>query len=223
MHSPLRSESDVFKGVVVVVAGVAAAVGIGALTDAEVGALIAAVLVGIGLGALLRAGRGSMPTQVQPASRRDDAYRILVLANRTVEGPKLLAAIRRCCEGRASPQLLVISPALPRTRLQQLASDTDAARREADQRLRRSLETLRRHGLSAHGWVGDEDPVLAATDALRDFGADELIVSTLPPDRSRWLARGAVERIREQVTVPVRHVVSAGETEARTAPEHASA
>jgi hypothetical protein len=44
-------------------------------------------------------------------------------------------------------------------------------------------------------------------DALRTFGADEIIISTHPEGRSHWLERGVVERARERFTVPVAHVV----------------
>jgi hypothetical protein len=63
-------------------------------------------------------------------------------------------------------------------------------------------------GLNARGQVGDHhDPNQAIEDALRTFPADELIVSTHPPERSRWLERGVVERARREVPLPVTHVV----------------
>ncbi len=56
---------------------------------------------------------------------------------------------------------------------------------------------------------GDEDPVQAAADALHDFPADEVIVSTLPPGVSRWIERDVVGALRERVRVPVAHVTAA--------------
>ena len=44
-------------------------------------------------------------------------------------------------------------------------------------------------------------------DALRTFGADEIIISTHPPGRSNWLERGVVEKARERFPVPITHVV----------------
>jgi hypothetical protein len=49
---------------------------------------------------------------------------------------------------------------------------------------------------------------------LRAFPADELIISTHPPDRSKWLERGVVERARREVPLPVTHVVVDLEAEA---------
>jgi hypothetical protein len=63
-------------------------------------------------------------------------------------------------------------------------------------------------GLEARGEVGDHhDPRTAIEDALREFPADEIVVSTHPPDRSRWLEKGVVERVRQEVSLPVTHVV----------------
>ena len=44
-------------------------------------------------------------------------------------------------------------------------------------------------------------------DALRLFGADEIIISTHPEGRSHWLEKGIVEGARERFAVPITHVV----------------
>ncbi len=62
-------------------------------------------------------------------------------------------------------------------------------------------------GLKARGEIGDSDPNVAIEDALRVFPADEIVISTHPPDRSRWLERGVVDRAREQIDLPIAHVV----------------
>lgn len=210
MHSPFRSESDVFRGVLLIAVGAALAVAVGVLTDAAVGGIVAAGLLGLAIGATLRAGRGSLPAEAKIAPRDRDRYRMLVLANQTVEGEELLGEIRNRAAGRAAVELLVVVPALTRSRLESLTSDIDAARREAGERLERSLEALRAAGLDARGSVGDEDPVQAARDALGEFGADEVIVSTHPPSRSPWLERGVVEQLRGELQLPLTHVVVHG-------------
>ena len=62
-------------------------------------------------------------------------------------------------------------------------------------------------GIAASGEVGDSDPLQAMEDALRTFGADEIIISTHPEGRSHWLERGIVEKARERFAVPITHVV----------------
>ena len=44
-------------------------------------------------------------------------------------------------------------------------------------------------------------------DALRTFGANEIIISTHPPGRSNWLEQHLVEQARERFAVPITHVV----------------
>ena len=57
--------------------------------------------------------------------------------------------------------------------------------------LRRLIE-IDRLGLKAKGEIGDSDPNVAIEDALRVFPADEIVISTHPAERSRWLERGVV-------------------------------
>jgi GABA permease len=210
MHSPVRSESEVFWGVVLVGAAAVAVALLGLLAGATAALILAGVLIAAGIGALLLRARGSLPQEVEPATASRQAYRILVVANETVGGGELLDEIRAHAQGRDSAEVLVVCPALTGSRLQHIASDTDGARRAAEERLASSLAALRRDGLTAQGTVGDEEPAVAAADALRSFGADELIVSTHPPERSRWLERGVVEQLRREVDLPISHVVVGG-------------
>nr|MBA2298579.1 hypothetical protein [Actinomycetota bacterium] len=47
----------------------------------------------------------------------------------------------------------------------------------------------------------------AIEDALRTFGADEIVISTHPEGRSRWLERDVVSQAMERFDVPITHVV----------------
>jgi hypothetical protein len=222
MHSPLRSESDVFRGALLVLAGVLVAVVVGALTEASWGGIVAGVLIGVAIGWLIRSGSGSLPEMVVGAPSPDDGvHRVLVLANRTVEGPELMSAIGKLARAHRDLELLVVSPAITATRLQLIASDTDEARQEADRRLHRSLDALSASGIRARGVTGDEDPVQAAVDSLHDFPADEVLVSTLPPGMSRWIERGVVPALQSRLTIPVRHVAGAESEAAQKAIEAA--
>jgi hypothetical protein len=126
------------------------------------------------------------------------------VANETVAGADLLSAIERAVADRPS-EVFVVAPAL-NTRLRHWASDEDAARARAVRRLESSLSSLRAAGVSAQGEVGDGDPLQAIADALRVFGADEMIISTHPAGRSNWLERRVVENARARFAIPVTHV-----------------
>ena len=81
------------------------------------------------------------------------------------------------------------------------------ARRRPRSGSTRSLHALADAGIDARGEVGDADPLQAIDDALRTFGADEIIISTHPEGRSNWLERGIVDSARQRFTVPITHVV----------------
>jgi hypothetical protein len=125
------------------------------------------------------------------------AANVLVVANETVLGEPLLASIRRrATEGPAS--FLIVSPQSDPTR---------SAHPEAERRLRQALATLRSEGIDAHGQIAHPDPYTAAMESIRDERTDEIIVSTFPGERSGWLRRDLVGRLRADSGLPVEHVV----------------
>lgn len=131
---------------------------------------------------------------------------VLVVANRTVAGKKLLDAVRERHAKGDHRFHLVVPLAQPRHgNVIYDESERDAARLRVD-----LVSTyLRKEGIEFTGEVGDEDPYSATTDALASFPADEIIVSTLPQTRSGWLRRDLVDRIRDAANgIPVEHVVT---------------
>jgi hypothetical protein len=123
---------------------------------------------------------------------------VLVVANETVLGEQLLDRLRaRAGEGAAS--FLIVCP------------QGDPARGEhpeAEQRLRAALAILRSEGLDVHGQIAHPDPFVAAMEAIEDERTDEIIVSTFPGERSGWLRRDLVGRLRSESGLPVDHVVA---------------
>jgi hypothetical protein len=101
----------------------------------------------------------------------------------------------------------VVAPILC-SRIHYVASDVDAELRQARQRLDDTLAWARAEGLRINGRVGDPSIALGAIeDELRLWGADEAIIYTLPRGRSNWLETGIVERLREDLDIPVIHKV----------------
>jgi hypothetical protein len=183
------------------------------LTRPEVGVAWAAALIGFGAGLAWRTSRGRLPHEVLLTRGGDGRRRILVVANETVGGRALLREIENRSRGRES-EILVVTPALAGSRAEYWASDLDEAMELARQRLELSLQAIQEAGLSARGEVGDPEPDVAIEDALAEFPADEIVISTHPPERSRWLERGIVERTRREIDLPVTHVVVDLEAEA---------
>lgn len=176
------------------------------LTRPVLGVVLAAALIGFGCGVAWRNSRGSMPRTVEVTRGRDGRRRILVVANETVGGEALLKELQNRARGHNS-EILVVTPALPASRAQHWASDTDGATEQARQRMELSVLEIERLGLKAKGEIGDADPNTAIEDALRLFPADEILISTHPAERSHWLERGVVEKAREEIDLPVTHVV----------------
>ena len=141
---------------------------------------------------------GDRPVEhlVSDVSGRTSAN-VLVIANQTVLGEPLLDRIRaRAHEGRAS--FLIVCP----------QSDPSRGEHpEAERRLRAALAILRAEGLDVHGQIAHPDPFVATLEAVEDDRTDEIIVSTFPGERSGWLRRDLVGRLRAQTGLPVQHVV----------------
>jgi hypothetical protein len=205
MINPLRSEAEAFRFLIasivyfgaIVVASVAGGkwVGLG---------LFIALTAGV-LGWWLHARRDESPQMTKARPHAAGERRILVIANETVGGHALRSTIlAKSLDVRE--EVLVVTPAL-NSPLRHWVSDEDGARAAAQERLDISLSQLAEAGIQARGEVGGDDPLQAMEDALRTFGADEIIISTHPEGRSNWLERGIVEKARERFAVPITHVV----------------
>jgi hypothetical protein len=132
---------------------------------------------------------------------------LLVVANETVTGRKLIEAVERR-KGDGDLQVTVIAPVNQPQRGYVVYEDTRRA--AAGRRLDRTLGMLREEGIPAHGLVVETDPVTAVRDALAQLEppVDEIIVATHPQQKSGWLRKNVVDRIRDSAgDVPVEHVV----------------
>jgi hypothetical protein len=213
-RNPFRSEAEAYRFLL--------------LTIGYFALIVAAASIHTALGVVVFAGltafvvwRWFRSRSVEPVARTtvprggvEGERRVLVIANETVGGDELLDVLRRKAEG-VREEVLVVCPALNSV-VRHWASDDDGARAAAQERLERSLAQLNRHGIEARGEVGDGDPLQAMEDALRTFGADEIVISTHPEGRSHWLERNVVGQARERFLVPITHVIV--DLEAHTAP-----
>jgi GABA permease len=203
VKNPLRDEASAFQ-VVLITLGGAVLVVIAAWLNTWLGLAVFVVLVGVALWAI-RGGLIQKPPQAHVVHDDSPARKIIVIANETVGGDELLTLL-----GAKSidvdEQVLLVCPAL-NSRVRTWTSDEDPARAGAQERLDASLTRLADAGVSARGEIGDGDPLQALEDALREFPADEIVVSTHPPGRSHWLEQGVVEQARQRYDVPITHVV----------------
>ncbi|MFL5944200.1 MAG: hypothetical protein ACJ74C_02000 [Gaiellaceae bacterium] len=204
MINPLRSEAEAFKFLIATIVYFGAIV-IAAVINEWAGVVVFVVLSAAVVVWWLRTRRDERPPQTAPRPHAEGERRILVVANETVGGHTLRSMIlEKSLDVRE--EVLVVTPAL-NSPLRHWVSDEDGARAAAQERLDESLARLADAGVQARGEVGDGDPLQAMEDALRTFGADEIIISTHPEGRSNWLERGVVEKARERFAVPITHVV----------------
>jgi hypothetical protein len=211
MRFPVRSETDAFR----ITCGLAVLIAVSAALAAVIGPLAGvALFVGAIAGALAWEFGTTDPERRRPLREAaligravaDEGQLILVVANRTLADEELHALLQRRAD--AGAELRILAPVLV-SRARYLASDVDSELRQARRRLRETLAWAQDSGIRATGVVGDPNAALdAIEDELRSHAADEIIVSTLPAGRSNWLEAGILERLEDELEIPITHVVA---------------
>jgi GABA permease len=151
-------------------------------------------------------------TPANPDVRRPTAltaapHRLLIVANQTASSPALIAELTQRTQ-RGPVQLHLVVPAL-NSRVRHWLSDSDKAVQVAQDRGERARSEMAEHGITLSVEVGDSVPIRAIADALARFDANEILISTLPVDRSHWLERDLINVSRGRFGLPVTHIVAA--------------
>jgi hypothetical protein len=209
MRIPVKSERDAFRLAYGAAAVLALAILLGALIAPIAGVALVALVVVAGLVWELMVPDAERPTPLREAASAnegaaDGRHRILVVANQTVAGQELRDELMTRAE--SDPEVRVVCPILP-SRAHLITSDIDREIAEARRRLEATLAWASEQGFSVTGKVSEDTPVTAVCDELRTFAADEVIVSTHPRSRSRWLESDLIGRLETELDVPITHVV----------------
>jgi hypothetical protein len=122
----------------------------------------------------------------------------LVVANQTAAGEELIQALKRLAA--ESPRRFIA--VVPQN------SGDGRAIASARGRLRELVSSLDEAGIVAAGMIGDPDPFTAIMNAVGYFFISEVVISTLPSNRSQWIEGGLVDRIKRQTGKKVIHVES---------------
>ena len=125
----------------------------------------------------------------------------LVLANQTAAGDELVKRLAQLNE-EGPHRFIVVVP--------QDSRDGTAVR-AARGRQRELLQSLEADGIVAAGMIGDPDPYTAARNALEYFHISEIVISTLPSNRSAWIEKGLVEKLERDSGKRVVHIESSAE------------
>jgi hypothetical protein len=183
MRNPLRSEAEAYRLLGVVIVGAAVIIG-ASFINTWLGVAVA-VLVFAALGWWLM--HDPMPGTADPprpvtSGTPPGKHRVLVVAppgTTTVTVP-------------VGAEVLVVVPAVSSTR-EALTGAVDERRHDAEE----TAAALGSGLPHARVEVGADDPALAVEDALRMFGADEVLVAGDDGDD------GMLDAIRERVALPV--------------------
>ena len=118
---------------------------------------------------------------------------LLVVANRTVDSPELLAAIKDRAE-RGPVHVTMLVPA------------AYSERAQAERRMQSAVASLDADGIKADAMLGDADPIVAVQEAWNPGRFDEVVVSTLTEGASRWLQIDLPHRVARLTDCQVKHV-----------------
>jgi hypothetical protein len=180
MRNPLRSEAEAYRFLGVVIVGAAVIIA-GAYINTWAG-VAAAVIVFVAIGWWLAhepvPGAADPPPMVTSGTP-PGTHRVLVVAP---PGTEALTV-------PDGAEILVVVPALSSTG-EALTGAVDDRRADAEA----TAAALESRLKGARVEVGADDPALAVEDALRVFGADEVLVAG---------DEGMLESIRERVALPV--------------------
>lgn len=132
--------------------------------------------------------------------------RVLVIVPDSLQAGEEIDEIRRAADG-AGTVLRIVVPAVEATAFRHTMGDIDEPNREAEGRLRESLDSLRDNGIEASGEVGDPDPIQAAQDALLKEPADEVLIFEREAQQARWFEEGLFEKAQAAIEPPLRMVV----------------
>lgn len=157
-----------------------------------------------------------------------EVRRYLVVANQTVGGQALTAAIRQRMQAGPSEFHVLVPATLSKDYaaarrmatfsvdptsgyafgdLSAMPRTDDEGQRRAQERLDEQLLQLVQEGVAPTGEVGESDPLIAIGSVLQRASFDEILLSTLPANMSRWLRMDLPSRLERRFSVPVSHIV----------------
>jgi hypothetical protein len=133
----------------------------------------------------------------------------LVVADKTSSGEELISRLTDKAADGERRLFVAVVPQQDRS---------GAASRAARLRLAAMLERLDDAGLLSAGMIGDPDPYTAVMNALELFSVDDIVISTLPGERSGWMRSDLIGRVRSASSAAVEHVVVDVQSNATAAP-----
>lgn len=137
-----------------------------------------------------------IPVRIEDDAVRWDVVHTLVVATQTVNSPDLIERLKARAKERPH-RYTIICPA-----------SGSLSREVVCERLARTLAELYRSGIDATGQPMSPAPEAAVANAVEHYRIDEILISTLAGERSKWIADGLIDHVKELSPKPVEHIQS---------------
>jgi hypothetical protein len=135
-----------------------------------------------------------IPVRIEDDAVRWDVIHTLVVATQTVDSPDLVERLKE--RHREQPhRFTIISP-----------RSGDLTREQVSAKLAATLAELYRTEADATGQPMSPDPFHAVRNAVRHYRVDDILISTLSGETSKWLEEDLIGRVREITEKPVEHL-----------------
>jgi hypothetical protein len=135
-----------------------------------------------------------IPVRVDDDAVRWDVTHTLVVATKTVNSPDLVGHLKRKAGERPHRYTFIC----PRS--------GDIRREEVCERLARTLAEMYRDDVDATGQPMSPEPFPAVENAIHHYRIDEILISTLSGQQSKWLEEGLIDRVRAITDKPLEHI-----------------
>ena len=135
-----------------------------------------------------------IPVRVDDDAVRWDVTHVLVVGTKTVNSPDLLKRLKERAKQKPH-RYTFICP-----------KSGDVPREEVCQNLAATLAELYRDEIDATGQPMSPEPFEAVKNAIEHYRIDEILISTLKGEQSKWLEEGLIDRVKEITDKPVEHV-----------------
>ena len=146
-----------------------------------------------------------IPVRVDDDAVRWDLTHTLVVATQTVNSKDLVNRLAERAKERPHRYTFIC----PRSGA--------ISREEISSRLAATLAELYRHEIDATGQPMSPEPYAAIKNAIEHYRVDDILISTLKGEQSKWLEEGLIERVQGLTDLPVEHIESGTEPAASSA------
>jgi len=135
-----------------------------------------------------------IPVRIEDDAVRWDVTHTLVVATRTVASSGLVSRLKSKAADQPQRYTIVSPPS------------GGITREEICDRLARTLAEMYRADVDATGQPMSPAPSAAIRNALEHYRIDEILISTLAGEQSKWLEEGLIDEVRGITDKPVEHV-----------------